>query len=93
MDKENFMLREIAVIGEYGVSAYRTRNSNGFCSITVKVLGAISADEKGTDRKTQSITFDSGDYAHNYEQVAGEVKSVLDEIISDPCTLPKADVK
>lgn len=86
MEKEDFIMREVTLEGEYGVSVTRSRNSKGWASVSVQVK-TKKAGKNSKDH--QSMTFDKGTYGDNYEMVAREVASVLVDICDNPCALPK----
>ena len=91
MNKDDFLLRTVTVDGEYGVSATRTRTSNGFSVLKIVVERIVSNAKGEGVKKTQQIVLDSDDFGAEYEQAAREVVSVLDEICNDTCTLPKGN--
>ena len=91
MDRERteFIMREVHITGEYGVSATRTRTSAKHASITIKV--DVKTENKS--KQSQSMTFDVSTHGDGYEMLAREVSDVLDDICDDMCTLPKVDSK
>ena len=61
---------------EFEIYASRTRNSNGFCMITLHFAG-------------QRIDVSIGRWGDDYEKVAASIARHIKEVVNDPCDLPK----
>ena len=79
----NFIMREVSnsYKGFEGtnIEAIRTRTSNGYAGITVKINGLVA------------LSFNTDAHGDDYELIASAVARLLDEIASEPCLLPKHD--
>jgi hypothetical protein len=73
---DDFLMRTISAESSDGkMYAFRTRNSNGFASITIRVMG-----------KEIQFTNEEGNDA--YEQQALELARLIEGIATNPCFLP-----
>ena len=78
---KDFVMREVSICKTYEtcdvkIEAIRTRTSNGFCSIALKINDGLA------------FRFHTDAHGSAYEIVAARVASMLTEITDEPCLLP-----
>ena len=78
---EHFLMREVTVdetkFEGIDIKVTRTRTSNGFCSISVRVNDKVA------------LRFNTDANGGDYEIIAARVAEMLTEISDEPCLLPE----
>ena len=75
--RSDFTMREVT-FNEGNLTVVRTRTSNGYAAITIKVVN-------------DSITFINVNDNHEYEQQAAKLADLIDEAAGTPCSLPEVE--
>ena len=79
---KEFFMREIHAT-DNDVTVSRSRTSEGFSSITIKV-GEQSITLNNTDNGQQGKS-------KNYERIAQSIASLIEEVVANPCTVPNSN--
>lgn len=93
---KDFLMKEITRGMEYRqgtITVTRTRTSDGFAAITIRVDRTREEAEGGKTkpilRQTTKFAFTNEGGNNGYEQQALELAKLIRALVSDPCDLPE----